>query len=299
MTDSTCTKVIRVLVSAVCSLLFIGAFWFYHQAHYPTISLPQDLVGMDVHQFESVSSPVKPALNMELVTVFHLDYPGASDEILHKREKEYMRALQTNLNHDHVKRIHILSTDAKKLKMLLKTYLLSNQSKVLIAEQKSVNLTRDIYDYISENLVGVDVMFLNSDIYLGAGFDRVDPVVLRKNKIMYALTRQVNKEEEKCEVDKCRESTYLGSHDTFLFHLTERIPDSALQHLNFKFPQWGVENVVMWMFQSKLGYCLLNPCTILETFHLHCTNLRNRNRKRVNNKKNTGLAPFTESLVCH
>ena len=115
---------------------------------------------------------------------------------------------------------------------------------------------------------------------------------------MYTLTRQV-KGEEKCgEVDKCREMEYEGSHDTFLFHLTEPIPDSALQHLNFKYPYWGVENVVMWMFQHKLGYCLLNPCTILETFHLHCTNLRNPNRKRVNKKKNTGLAPFTDSLVC-
>ena len=169
---------------------------------------------------------------------------------------------------------------------------------MFIAKRKSLKHTRSIYEYISENLVGVDVMFLNGDIYLGGGFDRVDPIVFRKNKIMYTLTRQV-KEEEKCgEVDKCREMKYEGSHDTFLFHLTEPIPDSALQHLNFKFAYWGVENVVMWMFQHKLGYCLLNPCTILETFHLHCTNLRNPNRKRVNNDNNTGLAPFTDSLVC-
>ena len=47
---------------------------------------------------------------------------------------------------------------------------------MFIAERKSVNLTRDIYKYISENLVGVDVMFLNGDIYLGGGFDQVDPV---------------------------------------------------------------------------------------------------------------------------
>ena len=63
----------------------------------------------------SVSSPAKSALNMELVTVFHLDYIGAPHEVLHKREMEYVKALQINLNHNHVKRIHILSTDAEEL----------------------------------------------------------------------------------------------------------------------------------------------------------------------------------------
>ena len=156
---------------------------------------------------------------------------------------------------------------------------------------------RDVYDYISENLVGVDVMHLNGDIYLGGGFDQVDPVVLRKNKIMYTLTRQVKKEESCGQKDWCREWKYIGSHDTFLFHLTEPIPEDALHFIDYALGSWGMENVLMWMFKTKLGYCLLNPCTILETFHLHCSNIRNK-RIRVTTKTTFGVANFTKDLVC-
>ena len=250
-------------------------------------------------KYEDLSSRHVPmSLQMELVTVFHLNY-NASDRIIRQREKEYMRALDINLEHDHVKRIHVLTNDAEKLEQRLQNFQLSDRRKLVIAERQHLKMTRDIYDYISENLVGVDVMFLNGDIYLGGGFDRVDPIVMRRNKIMYALTRRVKKEESCGEVDKCVGlSYYKGSHDTFLFHLTEPIPESALKHLNFKFASWGVENVVMWVFQTKLGYCLLNPCTILKTFHLHCTNLRGTDRIRVNNINNTGRAFITKELVC-
>ena len=297
MTNST-KAIISVLIA--CLLLFAGVFWL-HKHDYrllkDTAYLPVSGNGLEiVDKQKDLSSP--NSLKMEVVTILHLVYE-ASDDLIRQREQEYVKALRINLDHDHVKRIHILTTDADELEQWLKNFQLPNKEKLVIVKRKSVNMTRDIYDYISENLVGVDVMFLNGDIYLGGGFHCVDPIVMRKNKIMYTLTRQVKKEEACGERDKCRDSGYGGSHDTFLFHLTEPIPESALQHLNFEFPSWGVENVVMWVFKTKLGYCLLNPCTILETFHLHCTNLRGTGRVRVNNASNTGRAPFTKELVCN
>ena len=295
---TTSTKAIVTVIIA-CLLLFTGVFWLYKYDY----RLLRDIIYLPISgsSLENVdikdSSSQQNSLKMELVTIFPLDHEG-SEQAIKQREQEYMSTLQINLDHDHVKRIHILSNNADKLEQRLMDFQISNRRKLVIAQRKSVKMTRDIYDYISENLVGVDVMFLNGDIYLGDGFDRVDPIVMRKNKIMYTLTRQVKKEESCGERDKCLERKYIGSHDTFLFHLTEPIPESALQHLNLEFASRGVENVVMWVFKTKLGYCLLNPCTILKTFHLHCSKLRNTNRIRVNNASNTDLAPFTKELVC-
>ena len=98
--------------------------------------------------------------------------------------------------------------------------------------------------------------------------------MIRENKTMYALTRQVKKEEACGEKDKCVEIDYIGSHDAFLFHLTEPIPESALKDLEFTNSSWGMENIVIWIFKTKLKYCVLNPCSVLEVFHLHCSNLQ-------------------------
>ena len=93
---------------------------------------------------------------------------------------------------------------------------------------------------------------------------------------------------------------YRGSHDAFLFHLTEPFPESALEELDFLYPSLGMDNVIIWMFETRLNYSVLNPCSILKEFHLHCTALRNYNKtERVNNDVNTGLSPFTEELFCN
>ena len=206
-------RITAVLVTY--SLLLLGVYWIYsnHYIGLARVNNVLDRIDMltrteaDVHETRSRNmEPVTVldhidrlarteaevyetrSLNMELVTILHLVYDNATDKIIREREKEYVTALQSNLNHDHVKRIHVLSTKAHELEERLRNhYQLSNRSKLLIVERNSTNRTRDIiilYDYISENLIGVDVMHLNGDIYLGGGFDRVDPVVMRKNKFV-------------------------------------------------------------------------------------------------------------------
>ena len=53
-------------------------------------------------------------LKMDLVISPHFDY-DASNKGLHEREKEYMTALQRNLNHDFVRRIHVLTLSAEEV----------------------------------------------------------------------------------------------------------------------------------------------------------------------------------------
>ena len=251
-------------------------------------------------QVQNSPQKAQGLLKMELVVVPYFSYNVSKDRLL-EREKEYVTVLQRNLNHDLVHHVHVLTTDAEETWQRLKKYEMPNQYKLIVSKLKSVDLMRDIFDYISLNLVGKDVMFLNADIYLGSGFDRVDPVAMRRQKIMYTLTRHVA-EEESCgnRAHGYCQGRYSGSHDSFLFHLHEPIPESALKQLNYKLASLGMENVLIWVFQRKLNYCTLNPCTILVVFHLHCSEVRNhQNNPRANHGGNTGMSPFTEKLVCN
>ena len=257
-----------------------------------------------VKQNSKIISKALPSPRVDLsINLVVVPYPkyNASDEAIIERKREYLTALQRNLNHEFVSHVHVLTTNALQHDEMLQHFnLLTNQSKLIVSELKSIDTMRDSFDYISKNLVDKDVVFANADIYLGGGFNRVDATVLSNRNIMYALTRRIAQEEkEKCgETDLCVEHDYVGSHDTFLFHLTEPLPEKALKHLEIKLPSPGMENVLMWVFQHQLNYCTLNPCTILETFHLHCSKLRNKMGKRVNHANYSGLAPFTKKLVC-
>ena len=279
----------------VGTVLLYGGWWRLNQRKV----LPAD----NSHQRKVLpadnSQAPRDLLSIDLVVVPYFRY-NASKKLLLDREKEYMICLQRNLNHDLISHIHILTSNAEETRQIFQKYELSNQTKLLISELKSIVMVRDFFEYISQNLVGKNVMFTNADIWIGSGFDRVDPIVMRKQKVFYSITRQVTHNEERCgRKDLCLEEQYIGCHDTFLFYLHEPMPEGALEFLNFKFPAAGIENVLMWVFQKKLGYCLLNPCSILETFHFHCSGLHNqRGWKRVNNGGKSATAAPTKKLVC-
>ena len=235
-------------------------------------------------------------LSIEMVVVPFLRYNTTEKAIL-EREEEYKTVLQRNLDHGLVSHIHVLTTDASWTRQRLSD--LTNHGKLIVAEVKSIDMTRDPFDYISRNLVGKDVIFASADIYLGHGFDLVNPVVLSQKKIMYALTRQISKQDKCQPVDLCLEKKYIGCHDVFLFHLTEPLSENDfLRDLQFDLVSPGIENIVIWLFHNRLKYCVLNPCAILETFHLHCSGLRNKGGKPRVNIDRSGLAPFTNKMVC-
>ena len=290
----------RLIIAFIVLLTIFGGYLYaYRYYHRYYQSLPDDWPGINPGPTTmSMSNSSANKLEMELVIVPYLRYK-ASESAIQEREKEYMTVLKNNLNHNLVKKVHLLTTETRKTRLRLKTFGLSNHNKLLIVKVNSIEKMQDAFEYISHNLVGTDVMFLNADIYLGSGFENVDPVVMHNNKIMYSLTRHVKKEEDCGERYKCIGMKYVGSHDTFLFHLTEPIPESALKILDYNLSSRGMENVLMWMFRTRLKFCILNPCATLITYHLHCTNLRTlHSKKRVTNATTFGWAPFTDDLVC-
>ncbi len=244
--------------------------------------------------------PNSSRLAMNLVVLHFMRYdPNVSKQKLLDRETEYMTALQRNLNHNLVARVHILTTDSNVTEKRLLDFDLPHRHKIVVAQVPSADSTRDMFEYISQNLVGQDVMYVNGDIYLTEGFDKVDAQAMRQRHIIYGLTRR-GKQEAKCRMrDYCGVNVKhsVGSHDAFLFHLMKPIPENALQDLEYKLGSAGSENVLLWMFKYRLKYCVLNPCRILKAYHLHCTNLRT-SRFRVNTSGKSVAAPFTDELIC-
>ena len=92
---------------------------------------------------------------------------------------------------------------------------------------------------------------------------------------------------------------YIGTHDVLLFHLKKALPEQALKELEVMIWGYGVENIVIGMFQQLLHYCTRNSCKILESYHLHCSKAHHGNGVRVNtNTRFNGHSPYATELTC-
>ncbi len=118
----------------------------------------------------------------------------------------------------------------------------------------------------------------NADVYLGRGFEQVDTLKQKQNNIMYAVSRHLapeyhiicNKTSRSFFLqDKC--AKYGGSHE---FYLHNPLPEEFVEKLNFNTVKYGLEGRIIWLFSNVLKYCVLNPCSILNIFHYHCSHLR-------------------------
>ena len=306
-----------LLVIGIAALIVCYMYVYIGGHPKPIILKPSPTEGTTKNNFTSGNSKTdyptastaieNRSLTIHMVVVPYFAFGKVPEDKILERQEEYRTALQRNLKHKFVSRVHVLTTSAKDTMERFKG--LDNHSKLVVAEVSSIELVRDLWEYISQHLVGKDVMFTNADIYLGDGFELVDPLLMAEQKIVYALTRHVA-ESERCpekvilhDANLCLDKAYMGSHDSFLLHLTEPLPAEALAEMEFMLSDYGSENVVLWIFQKMLKFCTLNPCRTLETFHFHCSHLRNNyKRPRVNVKNgvkwHNGLAPFTEKLLC-
>jgi hypothetical protein len=237
-----------------------------------------------------------------MVTMPFLGY-GANENATLAREEEYKVSLRKNLAHPLVQRVHFLTTNSTDTQVRFKEF--TSNSKLVIYEAKSLAKTRDVFEYVSQALLHKDAMVVNADIYLGDGFDKIDAAVMHQQNVMYAISRHRAPEqnlmcpkESRDARDMCR--YYIGSHDSFLFHLHKPLTEEFLRHMDFPYPNAGMEGRMIWAFQAVLKYCVLNPCSILNTFHYHCSSLRNyRNRPRLDARKHYWTKKPSKNLYCH
>ncbi|XP_064614265.1 uncharacterized protein LOC135477957 [Liolophura sinensis] len=228
-------------------------------------------------------------------------YSHVNGTELINREKEYIVSLKRNLNHSSVLSVHLFSHKPEQLYEKLTVQYGVDMKKVVFYNSTENPTYQEMFGYVSRFLQGRFIMILNADNYMGDGFVDLDLDYLRKNKVMYSLTRRfpvpmptgcrvTNKAH--CE----QNSAYLGSHDSFLFFVASQLPGNFLAELNYPSHVYGSENIAIWAFKHILKFSVLNPCKKVHIHHLHCTAISAKGRIRLNVRGRYGTAKITDNI---
>ena len=115
---------------------------------------------------------------------------------------------------------------------------------------------------------------MQADCYIGEGFEYLNKAILG-DKTMYFLTRHETPGNVRfCShaLEMCGpKSTYLGSHDAYLFRLLVPVPSQLLDKVDYRSNINGIMVASFDVyFRTYGGYKIKNPCKILHIIHHHC-----------------------------
>eukprot|EP00795_Rhopilema_esculentum_P011330 gene11330-21521_t len=219
-----------------------------------------------------------------------------TDEEIKTRMAEVFECLKRNLENQLVSHIHVLvrrESTIRRLKMLDLKFI----HKLVIHKNFASPSIKDNIDYAAKYLKGKMIILLHQDNFLGPGWEKVNPSVLKENRLMYALTRHPANCSASYASEHCGDGyPYVGSHDIFVFYGSGDITADKLTELDVPPNTYGMENVILWIFKERLAYKVLNPCKVLKVYHQHCIPVRDNWRKRINRKGLNGGASFTDKL---
>jgi len=258
-----------------------------------TRHLPQD----DSGKFHVLTNFV-PFNSKELRKKLLIDGKPPTDQQLEERMSEILECLQKNLNNNNIANVHVLVFGEETI-IYLQSLQLQNSRKLILYKNDNWPTILDQLTYASNYLQGRMVVMCHQDNYIGEGWEKVNHTVLKRERLMYALTRHPSP-------SKCNGTTtsfhcgegfpYLGSHDAFVFFVNETIDRQKLVELDVTPNINGMENVLMWIYKTRLKYRILNPCKVLFVYHMHCIPIRETGRKRINNGGKSALVPYTNQL---
>ena len=218
---------------------------------------------------------------------------------LEDRQREIETTLQANLNHERIAAIHVLYFHPAVAKYLLELQLKNSKKLILHLTRRDPTVGVNL-DYIQKYLKYKYVILSHMDNSIASGWEDIDLIKMRNNRLMYALTRHAISEKYPCNAAvsaSCNPgSPYLGSHDTFVFFADKDFGREMLKELDIVPSSSGMENVLIWYFRHELKFKVTNPCLHLIVYHSHCVPLREKGRKRYNRKGKNGLAQFTNEL---
>ena len=211
---------------------------------------------------------------------------------LWQRQEEVEETLQRNLNHPLVTAVHLL-VNQPLAEQRLHELNLHNKQKVFLHRVKALPTYRDFFDYANDRLKNQIVIVMNMDIYIGEGFEKLNKTFLVKRNVSYALTRS-GRLEQRCNMAGKRgycETGYIGSHDVYIFVLTQRLKESILSELDYEMHLYGGDNRLLWVLKNQMKKKLLNPCKYLRTYHNHCVDIHSSIRSRINENGKSGWVP--------
>ena len=213
---------------------------------------------------------------------------------LWERQQEVEETLQRNLNYSLITAVHLLINQPSAERRLHKINL-HNKDKIVVHHIKGFPTYKTLFGYASDRLQNKLVAVTNMDIYLEEGFEKVNKTYLVEQNLFYVLTRH-GRQEQRCNLSGklgyCL-TRYFGSHDTFVFVLTQPLDEHVLSELDNNMHVYGVENVLLWVLKTKLNKKLLNPCGYLKTYHNHCIEMSRGIRTRININGRDAKVPFS------
>lgn len=213
-----------------------------------------------------------------MINIISSFYISKFDSFLNdERNIELQLCLKKNLENPLIEKIHLYLDDDNAHEYIKKI----NNDKINIIQIGKKPLYSDLFNYAIEKLKDKICMVTNSDIYI---FD-CDTLLFKKlndNNTLFALTRYEH-DLSSPQIDK-----YRGSHDSFIFKSPiNNIFINNIQHVQHN---WGSENVLLYEL-NKAKIKLYNPCYQIKIVHLHKSNLRENNRKRINRRKSYLVRP--------
>ena len=103
------------------------------------------------------------------------------------RMQEIVKCLQNTLNHEYVGTLYIFYQDIKLIPYLENQNFTSSHKLKFIPNMEDTMTS--LFRYANEHLQAHIVMVMNADVYPGEGFEQLDFEYLRRNKVMYGLSR--------------------------------------------------------------------------------------------------------------
>ena len=221
-----------------------------------------------------------------------------TDQQIEARMAEITDCLQRNLNHKMIKFVHALVFREETIAYLQSLSLENSQKLIIHKNHESPTMLHEVM-YASKYLQGKTVIVSHQDNYIGEGWEQVNHNILKRERLMYALTRHPSP--SKCAATmtaaNCgRDYPYLGSHDTFVFHVNGSLPRHELVEVDVTPNMSGIENVLIWIFKTRFNFRVLNPCKVLVVYHSHCVSIREMGRDRINVEGKSALVYFTYQL---
>lgn len=206
--------------------------------------------------------------------------------VVNMRRKEFSYCLQRNLLSPHVQEVHVLF-ERNEVTRFIKAQNFSMNWKLVFHFLGRRMRYKDAFGYASNVLLQKNTIIMNGDCYIDKGFELLDEMILN-NKTMYALTRHETPENVRyCnQKDFCGpKSTYIGSHDAWLFRLKAPFSENFLNQVDYLPNMMGIEQVLIYNLRKHEGFTLRNPCKLLHIVHYHCSNLRNYKERYINGKR--------------
>lgn len=193
------------------------------------------------------------------------------------RQKEILFCLKKNVENKHIDKIYLLNE-----RMYTDEELGVKNDKI-----HQINIVhrlkyKHIYDFVEQHNINGYIVYGNSDIFLDNSIENIRYTDIHKNKKFLALLRYNY-------VKTIKTNGYLkdygkifgprpDSQDVWIYHSNFNLDEQYRQVTDFNFGVPGCDNKIAFLMKDY-GFELFNCPSLIKTFHVHKTEIRDYNRK--------------------